>query len=295
MRILVTGASGFVGGYLVRHLAAGHEVMALVRHKEQAPMREDILLIEGDLTRPGDLPNLPAGIESIIHLAQANVAFPEDANQLLAVNTGSTQTLLDYGRCIGIGRFIFASSGTVYGFGNLPFRETDPVIPHNFYAATKVFSEKLIHLYQPYFKTVILRLFFPYGPGQRGRLIPRLIEQVRKGYPVILNDGGRPYCNPIYVDDLVLAIERTLDLDMEGNECLNIAGDEVVSIRMLAKMIGEVLGRLPIFEEGPSGSAGDLVGDNSCMHRLLNLSPLVPLAEGLRRVISESRNEIRPG
>jgi UDP-glucose 4-epimerase len=289
LRILVTGAAGFIGGHLVPALAeAGHDVHAVVRDASAYDAPGDVEPVEVDLSRPLDSISLPA-TEAVIHLAQANVPFPDSAVELYRVNTAATQELLDYARRVGSRRFLYASSGSVYGLGDRPFREDDALPVADFYAITKRNAEQVVATYRDFLETVAFRFFMPYGPGQRGRLIPALVGRVRDGQPVTLNDGGRPWGNPIYVGDVVRVIQSALELD--GHHVVNVGGDEVVSIADLARLIGTAVGREPQFEEGPGGAAGDVVGDTTRMHELFSVRPLVSLETGLRKTVEPSARE----
>jgi UDP-glucose 4-epimerase len=277
VRILVTGASGFVGAQLVPALAAsGHEVVAAVRDAARAPAGGDAL--ELDLAE-----SLPRGVlppvDAVVHLAQANVPFPDGAHELFSVNVGSTQQLLEHARRTGAERFVYASSGSVYGLGEGPVSEDEPRRAGDYYAATKRAGELLVEAYAAQLSTVVLRPFTPYGPTQRGRLVPALVDRVRQGLPVMLNDGGRPRLTPIFVDDVVRVVCAAVELD--GHHTVNVAGDEVASIRTLATLIGDAVGREPVFEQG-GRAEGDLIADNRRMHELLAPGRLVPLEEGLR-------------
>jgi nucleoside-diphosphate-sugar epimerase len=278
MRIVVTGASGFIGSFLAPALAEdGHDVLALARRPESVAARDGVTPVECDLTRPLDLDL--GGVDAIVHLAQANVRLPEGARELFAVNTYGTHELLDWGRRHGVARFVFASSGSVYGLGEGIVDEDTPRRANDLYAVTKRAAEQLVESYAAeYASTSILRPFAPYGPGQKGRLIPGLIRRVRAGEPVTLTDGGRPRMTPMFVDDTVRAFAAALELD--GHHVVNVGGDEVVSISDLATAIADSLGVEPVFEER-SGSLGDLIADNTRMHELLGLGALVPLAEGI--------------
>jgi UDP-glucose 4-epimerase len=283
MRILVTGASGFIGGQLVPALVErGHEVVCAVRNPaaHDAPTGATVVDVDLDQPIPRDLP----AVDAVIHLAQANVGFPDGATELFRVNTVSTQELLDYARRVGIEHFFYASSGSVYGFGDRPFRETDPVVPHDFYAVTKIAAEQLIAAYGGYFSTTVFRFFAPYGPGQSGRLIPGVVDRVREGKPVTLNDGGRPRMNPLYIDNAVGAIVAALELD--GQNVVNAGGDDIVDIRELAVLAGEALGRDPVFEEGDGGVAGDLIGDTGLFRERFGSGGFLAIAEGIRRVVA---------
>ena len=275
MRVLVTGAAGFIGARLVPALAqAGHEVLALVRDPDRAPA--DATAVVADLARP--LSGIPPA-DAIVHLAQANVPFPDAADELYRVNTLSTLALLEHARATGAERFVHASSGSIYGLGEGAVDEESARRASDFYAVTKRNAEQLVSAYAPFFATAVLRPFAPYGPAQQGRLIPGLVRRVREGVPVTLHDGGRPRMTPIFVDDAVRAFVAALDLD--GHHVVNVAGDEIVSIAELAERIGDVVGREPVFDHRDP-AAGDLIADNRRLHELLVPGRLVPLAEGLR-------------
>lgn len=290
MKILVTGVTGFIGSHLVPALVeAGHDVQAVVRDASAYVAPPGATALEIDLSRPLE-PELLPEVDAVIHLAQANVPFPDSAVELYHVNTVATLELLDHARRVGARRFLYASSGSVYGFGERPFHEDDQLPISDFYPATKIAAEQGIMTYQEFFGTVVLRLFMPYGPRQRGRLIPALIDRVRDGRPVTLNGGGRPRGNPIYIGDVVRTIAAALELD--GHHVVNVGGDEIVGIDQIARLIGGTLGRDPKFEEGKGGAAGDVVGDTVRMHELFSLRPLVPLAEGLRETIGSTTHEV---
>jgi nucleoside-diphosphate-sugar epimerase len=277
MRVLVTGASGFIGAQLAPALAAaGHDVFALVRDAGRAPA--DATAVEVDLERPLRHRELPQ-VDAVVHLAQANVSFPDAARELYRVNTVATHELLDYARTAGAARFVYASSGSIYGLGEGVVDEDTERRATDFYSVTKRNAEQLMESYRPCFATAVLRPFAPYGPTQHGRLIPNLVRRVREGLPISLNEGGRPRMTPLYVDDVLRAFAAALEL--EGHHVVNVAGDEAVGIDELAGLIGEIVGRAPAFEPG-AGAPGDLVADNRRMHDLLAPGRLVPLAEGLR-------------
>ena len=278
MRIAVTGATGFIGSALAPALAdEGHEVFALARRPDAVQSHDGVVPVECDL---GGTVDLDVEVDAIVHLAQANVPLPEGARELFRVNTASTAELLDWGRRVGAERFVYASSGSIFGLGGGVVSEVTERRSDDLYAVTKETAERLVDSFAPSYRAaVVLRPFAPYGPAQTGRVVPSLIRRVREGEPVTLNEGGSPRMTPMYVDDVVRAF--TAALELEGRHTLNVAGDEAVSIRELADLIGEAIGRAPVFAE--SGQVvGDLVADNSRMHEVLGLGRLVPLAEGIR-------------
>jgi UDP-glucose 4-epimerase len=279
MKVLVTGATGFMAPHLLQRLVAdGHETTALGHDPARIPAGEGITPAVVDLAAPvGD--DLPP-FDAIVHLAQANVLFPEGADQLFRVNVASTQALLDLARRRHAKRFVYASSGSVYGLGEGAVGEEDPRRADDFYAVTKRSGELVVGAYRDHVGTAILRFFAPYGPGQVKRLIPGLIERVSSGAAVTLRAGGRPRLTPIYVDDAVDAIVQSLESD--DHLVVNVGGDETASIRDLAEKIGKVVGREPVFEDGGADASGDLIARNDRLHELVGTRELVGLDEGLR-------------
>lgn len=281
MRILVSGATGFVASHLIPALlTTGHDVVAAGHDGARIPGGTRALHF--DLASP-DWPTLPS-VDAVVHLAQANVPFPEGANGLFAVNAAATQRLLEHSRRTGASRFVLASSGSVYGASPGPLTEESPLAARDFYSATKVAAERFTQAYDVYLETALLRLFVPYGPGQVRRMIPRLADRIRSQELIRLNHGGRPRMNPIYVDDVVQVILRTLD-EPESTGVLNVAGDDVTDIRAVSKLIGEILGIEPRFE-ADEGDADDIVADNTRLRAFLGDVQLVSLQDGLERTLA---------
>ena len=277
MRLLVTGATGFIGGHLLARIAGEHDVCAVVRDTSRDVLVRPATAAVADLSHGLDRSALPARVDVIIHLAQANVSFPAGAAQLFAVNTAATAHLLEYARAAGARQFVLASSGDVYGARSTACREDDPVAPEGFYAASKHAAELLVHSYAEFLAPCVVRLFHPYGAGGT-RLVARLAERIRRGEPIALNRGDRPRLTPVYVADVVRAFERIVESSYAGT--MNLSGDREVTIRELADAIGMVLNQQPVFAAGDT-PAGDFVGDNTRMKQLLSMPQLTPLHQGL--------------
>ena len=115
-------------------------------------------------------------------------------------------------------------------------------------------------------------------------LIPRLIDSVRNGKPVQLHGENGLSINPAYVGDAVAAVRRAMVI--EGSHKLNVAGPEALSLRTIADIIGEEVGRPPVFEVNPSDDNRDLLGDTERMRSALHV-PEVRFRDGLRLLLSE--------
>jgi UDP-glucose 4-epimerase len=285
-KILITGASGLIGSHLVRTFRAGEEVYAVSRSGNLP----EVKTVDVDLAAEWSIDDLPRDIDVVVHLAQSEHyrEFPERAEDIFAVNTLSTLKLLDYARSTGVKQFVLASTGGVYGSGADSFSEEKTIAAKGelgFYVGTRLCSEILSECYQTLMNVVCLRFFFVYGPGQRkNMLIPRLVDSVRNGKPVQLHGENGLSINPAYVGDAVAAVRRAMVI--EGSHKLNVAGPEALSLRTIADIIGEEVGRPPVFEVNPSDDNRDLLGDTERMRSALHV-PEVRFRDGLRLLLSE--------
>jgi nucleoside-diphosphate-sugar epimerase len=181
-------------------------------------------------------------------------------------------------------RFILASTGSVYGYRTELAREDDPVAPYDPYSVSKVAAEQVVRLFRTHFATIILRLFFPYGPGQQERLIPTLVNRICRGEPVTLVNGGQPACQPMYIDDVIEVFQACLGLD--ESRVINVAGPETTDILGLAGMMGRLVGRAPVFNELSDPTKGSQLADTSRMRNILGVTPSVGVARGLERTVA---------
>lgn len=295
MKILVSGAGGFVGKRLVLRLAhAGHEVVALLR-RPVAPEEAHYFAHSGVRSLTTDLTNidvaaLPEGVDALMTLAQSSRfrEFPEQAEEVFAVNVTSNLQLLQWAVRSGVKRVVHASSGGIYGGrpgGQI--LETDLLAvdsPLGFYLGSKLCSEVVFQNYRHFFEAaVILRPFFIYGPGQRPDMfVARLIESVRESRPVSLQGPDGLRVNPVYVNDAAAAFAAALDL--RGAHVVNVAGPDVLTLRQVCDRIGQIVGRDPVYEQR-AGSPVDYVGDMAQARDKLLPDP-TPFAVGLEKTIT---------
>jgi len=284
MRILITGADGFIGRHLVEGLEPKNDLFCLCRRTSEFPSTHRSTCIPYDLAKTIDIDVLPGKIDVVIHLAAVSMHAPETKRELMfRINTGSTIELLEYASRAGAKSFVYASTGGVYGYRSDPIRETCEANPGEFHAATKYASELMAKQYESDFDVIILRYFFPYGPHQTDHLIQNLIRKIMQGQAITVYNQENPITNPVYISDIVEATVRAAMLDR--TIVLNIAGKERASIRTIAEILGDFLGRRPSYCHVDDPRIGNIIGDISNMESALRFLPQVDLRTGLKRTV----------
>ncbi|MTV15193.1 MULTISPECIES: NAD(P)-dependent oxidoreductase [Bradyrhizobium] len=284
MRILLTGATGFVGSTLgPRLVAAGHELFCVCRPESPVAFGDKVIW---DGRAKIDFPKLFGKVDVVIHLAQSRNYrhFPADAGDMFAVNVAMTMFLLEWAAKSKVKQFCLVSSGAVYEPFVGSLKEDKSLAPAGFLGASKLASEIIARPFASVFALNILRLFFPYGPGQHGRLIPELIRRVRDGTAVHLTDNGEGVrLTPTLVDDVVEVILASVTHGW--TETLNVATPEMLTIRQIANMIGRQLGVEPKFELVKTPSAS-IVPDLGRLASRFQLDRFTRFEDGLRKTIS---------
>lgn len=284
--VVVTGANGLLGRHLVGLLAETWDVQALVHMLPSDPI-PDVNYRAVDFSLNWDAEVLPEKAHAIVHLAQSAHFrdVPARALEVFQVNIASTARLLDYAWRAGVERFVYASSGGIYGGGSQAFCENSPIIQPDtlgYYLGSKVSGEALVSSYAKFMRVMILRFFFIYGQRQnRTMLIPRLADSIRAGRPVTIQGENGLRLNPIHVADAALAVAAALEC--EASAIYNIAGPEILSLRVLCNEIAQLVGRTARFEIIP-GEPYDVIGDIALMRSHLHVPTIRP-GSGVKDVI----------
>jgi nucleoside-diphosphate-sugar epimerase len=282
MDIVITGASGLIGQHLLRSLAPAHTLWGISRSTRPEQIPSSVRWVTADLTTAEFVTHLPARADAVVHLAQSAHyrEFPERALDVFAVNVESTARLLDWSVRAGVAHFVLASTGGGSEAATL-----------SHYVASKRAAELLVGSYAGAFRTLVLRFFFVYGPGQKPwMLVPRLIESIRTGSDVPIAGGHGPRLNPIHVDDAVRALTLGLERSTEG--VLDIAGPEVVTIRAMGEAIAAHLNTEAKFVSDATIVANDLVGDITAMSARL-IPPSRRFGDGVGDMLVTTQGHLR--
>jgi len=286
-KVIIAGASGLIGSHLIRLLSQTYEVHALSR-TQTISESFNVVWHHVDLNKVVDYSKLPQDTCAFIYLAQSEYFrdFPEKALDIFQLNTTQVLSALDFSRSAGIENFIYASSGGVYGFPEKIVSE-QVTIPASgnlgFYLSTKLCAEILVENYSKFMNVAMLRFFFVYGSGQkRSMLLPRMADNIRRGSPILLQGRDGIKINPIHVSDAVRAIEASLVL--KGCHRINIAGQEILSLRDISNIIGKTLNLNPNFEVDLLTTPGNLIAEIENMRRIL-VTPAICFNEGVFDVL----------
>jgi len=282
--IIITGGTGFIGSNLVNIFIKDDRVYNLSRNKNEKC--ENIYWNLRDSIECGNIEDkkFPSNIDTIIHCAAIVGEGNYSKREYMEINTISTLELLEYCVSAGVKQFVYISTGGIYGFGNAPFCEEDQPKPKGIYSISKYFSEELCREYEGKLKITILRVFFPYGKDQKGRLVSNLINKINNGEKIILNYEGMPLLNPIYVVDLCNVIKGIVDKKLEG--IYNVCGNEIVSIKELCKIISDTADIKNVLFCFNNKNIENILGNNQKIQSALNYSIKTTISEGIKRIIN---------
>ena len=292
MRILITGATGFIGRHLVERLAPAHEVYALVRRLPTAP-NLTVQYICQDLAQPLDRQQLPCQLDAIIHQATVIDTVQVDEAMPFLVNVVATWRLLRYAAEVGVRTFVHASTGGIYGCHQQPLQESDPPNPLDLYSLTKAQAELAVQAAPGAFNKVVLRYFFPYGVGTPNP-IPSYVRRAVQGEPIEILASGGPWFNPLHVTDAIAMTVQALALDRSVT--VNIAGQEATTFAQIAAMAAQCVGRQPIFRQIPDEAAipyyrANLVAATERMEQLFARRAWASLQQGIPELVTHYTNE----
>lgn len=303
-RVLVTGASGYVGANVIGHLLdspAITEVVAAVRDEAAGTRLREVYGATRRLNVVyGDLPDVPwslEGITTVIHAAGIRTSLADDGRFML-INTEGTRRLLAAARRANVARFIYLSTQAIYGTGRRPlWSEGLPAQPETPYALSKWAGELLcMQDSSDRMQTVVLRVARVYGLGHCMRwaeLPHQFADRAAQGQPLQLHAGGHERVDMVHLQDLCDAILRAcaLPLPKAQRVILNIGGGHPFTVAELASICqaAAIEVGLPapaiVATSGPNGRLREFGMDIRRARTQLGWSPAVSLKAGFCSLI----------
>ncbi len=278
MKILVTGAAGFIGANLVeRLLADGHEVVAFdnlsqgtLLNLERAKASPKFRFLQGDVRDVGAMNEATQGCSTMYHLAAFKIPRFENAYDTLMINTKGTENAIE--ACVKHKtKLIFSSTSDVYGKNpDLPFTEESdlvlgpPTVRRWAYAISKAFDEQLIFAERERrgLDFVIVRFFGGYGPCQHlswwGGPQSVFIDQALQGKPLTVHGDGQQTRSLTFVADHIEGLVRAMERPQAVGQVFNLGNDREITMEGLARMIWSMVrpGEEPMIERIPYESFG---------------------------------------
>ncbi len=304
--VLITGAAGFIGSHACHaFLGRGWQVTGIdnfdpfydrrIKEEGIAALHGDdgFRFIEGDIRDTTSVVTALEGVDVVLHLAARVGVRPsiEDPESYVSVNVGGTATLLEACNRVGVKRFVFGSSSSVYGDSTpAPFGEDavamDPISP---YAATKRAGELHCKVYTHLhgFRIAALRFFTVYGARQRPDLaIHKFTRLISEGAPIVQFGDGSSERDYTHVDDIlqgtVAAVEWAMR-DEPAFEVFNLGESKTVCLSYLIELIGQALKMEPKIEMRPMapGDVKRTFANISKAKQVLGYHPTVTIEAGI--------------
>ena len=299
MKILVTGAAGFIGSHLVDKLVElGHEVMVIddLSNGKEENLNPKAHFLQEDISKDSfldDSRNMFSpiggtllGIDYIFHLAAIprvpySIEHPTETHR---VNVNGTFNILKIAKEYKVKKLIFASSSSVYGDQGLPLKETMIPQPISPYALHKQIGEQYLRMFNLVYglPTLSLRFFNVYGkradPESEYSLVIAKFKKLKaEGKPLTIYGDGEQTRDFTYVDDVVDACILAMEKPVQ-NKIINICNGKQTSINEIADLIGGKKAYCP-------PRKGDLLhtlGDNTKVKSLLGWQPKISVEEGIK-------------
>ena len=287
MKISIFGSNGYIGQHLVTRLSSERCQIDQYSSQENCIFDADSGVIKEQVL------DRTSGTDAVIYLSQSPYyrQLPKHFEHVWGVNVISAVKAAEWARSNSAKKFIYASTGNVYCPGFEQHGEEDRLRQDDWYALSKIHAEQALSFFKNDMSVTNIRLFGVYGPGQKDRLIPKLIDSVVNGREIHIHgknnrvDEYNGLCLSVcYIDDIVDIIFRLLQAD--APYIINLSSKQVVSIREISDKIGELINKKPEYLISDTPRNFDLIADVTRLVELIN-PQFTDFTTGLSRVMDK--------
>lgn len=309
MKVLVTGADGFIGSHLTEHLVqSGHDVRAFVYYNsfnswgwlDDSPCLKDVEIVAGDIRDENSVRNAVKGVDCVYHLA-ALIAIPYSylaPASYVDTNVHGTLNVVQAARDFGTSKVVHTSTSEVYGTAEfVPITELHPLKGQSPYSASKIGADQMAISYHRSFDVPvsIARPFNTFGPRQSARaVIPTMISQIAAGKKQIALGDLSPTRDFNFVKDTVRGFEAIAKSEKSVGETINLGTGFEISIADTVELIGEAMNSEVEVIQDPNrlrpknSEVFRLCADASKAKALTGWSPEYGGREGLKNGLAET-------
>lgn len=311
MKILVTGAAGFLGSHICEKYVTNENTVYAVDSLMNGNLnnirslfhKKNFKYIQGDIRSSEVYSKIPTDLDAIIHLAAQIHVDRSIVNpgETFEINVNGTLKLLEFARMNDIGKILFASTSEVYGSAqSVPMNEDHPLSAMHPYGVSKIAADRLCYSYNETYDlgVDIIRCFNFFGPRQKdtgyGGVIAIFVNRVFQEKPPIIYGDGNQTRDYMYVDDAVEAYDKILKQNGNpGKNGINIGSGRELSVNKIAELTakyGHHKNLNPVHVEARPVEVQRLFADISKAKKLIGFAPKVTFEQGLQLLVDWYRN-----
>ena len=299
-KVLITGISGFLGSNLGKELLnQGAKIYSTDNFsyidyettKKKVPIINEVSIISGDISKKETWENVPPDIEYIFHLAGPSsiILFKRYPEKCYYETIFGLYNVLEFAKKNNVKKVIYTSTGSLYAGNKMPHREDLYPIGSNLYAAAKIACEALANSYSNDVKSLGLRVFAGFGPGEERKkdfasVICLFSKDALEGRMPVIHGDGNQIRDFVYIDDVVKALIRGAEIEETG--IINVGTGKGISFNKIWKTIKDHLGTNiePRYIKKDVNYIEELEADTFKMKKILKITPR-PTEEGIRKFL----------
>jgi len=288
-KVIVNGVTGFIGSNITKELVKqGAEVYSIDNYsyidldmaKTKLPFLNQIKIVEGDVSKKESWDKLPQDAEYIFHFAAPSsiTLFNREPKKCYDETVHGLFNALEYAKANGTKKVVYPSTGSLYAGNEMPHHEGIYHKPRNLYAAAKVACEGLAASYSDFVKSIGLRIFAGYGPGEEWKkdfasVVYLFIKDINEGRAPVIFGNGKQTSDFVYIDDVVEGALKAAEVDYIG--VINIGTGNPTSFNELYETIKEALEKNTevTYINKEKNYVEDLRADTTIMKQVLDINP----------------------